>query len=250
MSLLPRSLAALTVQYGDIDTLPYRPPATWIEDSDIQPWTSQLTGKKYSLSTGHPIGLSQSVSLVTGLEADTDPASTSYWRMGYENPVQLTQWAFGSAPNQPVLKRHLARFTARIAALTDPFGGDIVAAYRSGVLHEQDPLSFTGPVAYTAAAKEVLNETYGVELESLTGLHDGGQSKPIGSILVLPITAFSPGRSKAYGNMGSKAISDHAARVHHDAEGTWRKFDAKVEYGKLCRTLFGLCKDWSKVPGV
>ena len=56
----------------------------------------------------------------------------------------------------------------------------------------------------------------------------------------------SPGRGR-YGNMGSKALTDIDARVQHAAQGSWRKFNLKVEMGKACRTLFGMCKDWSKV---
>lgn len=48
--------------------------------------------------------------------------------------------------------------------------------------------------------------------------------------------------------MGSKPFSDADARLLHHAQGSWHKFDAKVELGKLCRTVFGLCRDWSKVP--
>lgn len=58
---------------------------------------------------------------------------------------------------------------------------------------------------------------------------------------------FSPGRGQ-YGNMGSKPASDPDARLLHHAQGSWRHFDLKVELGKLCRTMFGLCRDWSKVP--
>lgn len=57
----------------------------------------------------------------------------------------------------------------------------------------------------------------------------------------------SPGRGK-YGNMGSKPVGHPDARLVHHALGSWRHFDVWVEYGKFCRTVFGLCRDWSKVP--
>jgi hypothetical protein len=57
----------------------------------------------------------------------------------------------------------------------------------------------------------------------------------------------SPGRGK-YGNMGSKPVTDPDARLHHHALGSWRRFDLVVEYGKFCRTMFGWCKTWTKVP--
>ena len=48
--------------------------------------------------------------------------------------------------------------------------------------------------------------------------------------------------------MGSKAVTDPDARLHHHALGSWRRFDLVVEYGKFCRTMFGWCKTWTKVP--
>ena len=48
--------------------------------------------------------------------------------------------------------------------------------------------------------------------------------------------------------MGSQPVDHPNARLSHMAQGSWRKTSLKVEIGKLCRTLFGLCRDWSKVP--
>jgi alpha 1,6-mannosyltransferase len=48
--------------------------------------------------------------------------------------------------------------------------------------------------------------------------------------------------------MGSKAYTDPQARLAHHAMGSWHKFDMAVEYGKFCRTFFGMCRDWTKVP--
>jgi hypothetical protein len=47
--------------------------------------------------------------------------------------------------------------------------------------------------------------------------------------------------------MGSKPLTDADARVQHYAQGSWRAFHFKVEMGKACRTLLGLCRDWSKM---
>ena len=56
----------------------------------------------------------------------------------------------------------------------------------------------------------------------------------------------SPGRG-TYGNMGSKPITHPDARLVHHALGSWKRFDWLVEYGKFCRTAFGLCRNWTKV---
>jgi hypothetical protein len=48
--------------------------------------------------------------------------------------------------------------------------------------------------------------------------------------------------------MGSKPITDPDARVLHRGQGSWKTINLKVELGKFCRTVFGGCRDWSKVP--
>ncbi|KFY35251.1 hypothetical protein V494_06079, partial [Pseudogymnoascus sp. VKM F-4513 (FW-928)] len=185
--------------------------------------------------------------LLLGIEADNDPTTDTHWRMGYFFPIQLTQWALASAPNHPVLNRFVANFKTRVAELATPFEGNLTATAESGVLAKEDPLKLTGPEAITTATMQQLNEDAGLRWEALTGLQDGGRSKAVGDTVIFPITAFSPGRS-SYGNMGSKPLTDKDARLQHRAQGSWRKKDMTVEMGKLCRTVLGMCRDWSKVP--
>lgn len=66
--------------YGDIDTEPLQSPANWIKARDIEPWEDHETGAIYN-SSGP-------VKAIIGLEADCPPDGDSYWRMGYEYPVQ------------------------------------------------------------------------------------------------------------------------------------------------------------------
>ena len=165
--------------------------------------------------------------------------------MGYTYSVQLTQWAFASSPKRPLLDHFLSNFRAKVQKALDDAEGTNTPV--TNVL-KQDPLELAGPVAMTKASMEWLGEKTGVRWQALSGLHDGGRSKVILDTLILPITGFSPGRAK-YGNMGSKPLSHPDARLKHAAQGSWRKFSAKVELGKACRTLLGMCKDWSKVPG-
>ncbi|SPQ26531.1 bfaaa25d-f384-4e21-8b0e-fdbcbf3cbd81 [Thermothielavioides terrestris] len=191
------------------------------------------------------------VNLVLGLEADTDPASDSYWRMGYEYPVQLTQWALASAPKHPVLSRFMDDLTAQVRAVKEKVQRQSPANYPAALraqMSRLDPLTLTGPAAITLSTMSWLKDELDFRWEAVTGLTDGGRAKLVSDVLVLPITAFSPGRGK-YGNMGSKPIGDPDARLAHSAQGSWRRFDLKVELGKFCRTVFGLCRDWSKVPG-
>ncbi|ODA81353.1 hypothetical protein RJ55_04318 [Drechmeria coniospora] len=230
--------------YADVDTEPLRHPADWIHPSDVSRWTDDVTGTSYGMvmpPSDFPDALpsnTQPVSLVWGLEADTDPDLDTYWRMGYSYPVQVTQWALASAPRHPALAQFMTNLRAHVAAsksATDKATEDL------------DPLTRTGPAAVTLATMTWLEAEVGFRWNALTGLKDGGKSKLVSDVLVLPITGFSPGRGK-YGNMGSKPVTDPDARLHHHALGSWRHFDLVVEYGKFCRTMFGLCKDWSKVP--
>ncbi|KAL1993827.1 hypothetical protein VTN49DRAFT_2496 [Thermomyces lanuginosus] len=233
--LVPKHIGGI---YGDLDTHPLRPPATWIEPKDLLPWEDTETGVVYSSK--------QPVRAIFGIEADCPPDSDSYWRMGYTNPVQLTQWALAAAPGHPVLSRFMERLNVQLDSVASRHSGDLTCPEAQKELHELDPLLLTGPDAVTKAVQSWFNETVGLRWNALTGLHDGGKSKLVDDVMILPITGFSPGRGR-YGNMGSKPIDDHDARLQHLAQGSWRSFNLQVEFGKFCRTFFGLCRDWPKV---
>jgi hypothetical protein len=110
--------------------------------------------------------------------------------MGYNFPVQLTQWALASAPQHPILKRFISNFVARVKELGRPYGGNISAIVGAGVLGREDPLQLTGPEAITVAAKEWLEDENDLRWNALTGLADGGRSKAVGDTIIFPITAF------------------------------------------------------------
>lgn len=237
--------------YGDVDTEPLKHPADWIRKEDISVWVDDQTGTSYGKEDApekpEPAGAEMQdirpVNLLWGLEADTDPNTNQYWRMGYNYPVQLTNWAMASARQHPVLQRFMDRLQAKLElekqeALQKP---------TKRPKKEHDPLTRTGPAAVTEATMTWLKKQVGLRWNALTGLHDGGRAKLASDVLILPMTGFSPGRG-TYGNMGSKPYSDADARLAHHAMGSWHKFDATVEYGKFCRTVFGMCKEWSKVP--
>ncbi|EXJ54738.1 hypothetical protein A1O7_10079 [Cladophialophora yegresii CBS 114405] len=225
--------------YADVDTQPLRRPSSWISPLDLGPWTDPDTNSRFS--SDNP------VSIVLGIEADCPPDKDDYWRMGYSYPVQLTQWALASGPGHPILLRFMDTLQRRLKHVANRHWGDLSDMEATKELRQIGPLSLTGPVAITVAAMTWLEEQVGLRWNTLTGLLDGGQSKLVDDVLILPITGFSPGRRR-YGNMGSKPVTDPSARVWHRAQGSWRSFDPKVEFGKFCRSFFGLCKDWSKQP--
>ncbi|KAK5453468.1 hypothetical protein LTS15_006653 [Exophiala xenobiotica] len=223
--------------YADVDTQPLRPPKSWISSTDVEAWSDPITDTNFSSTSP--------VSLIFGIEADCPPESDAYWRMGYTYPVQLTQWALASATAHPVLLHFMDILTQRLADVATQNGGSITTPTAVEQLRFMGPLTLTGPEAVTVATQSWLEQQVGLRWNALTGLHDGGRSKLIEDVLILPITGFSPGRRK-YGNMGSKPVTDPAARVWHRAQGSWRSFNPKAEFGKVCRTVLGMCRDWSK----
>ncbi|KAK9240067.1 hypothetical protein V1525DRAFT_396766 [Lipomyces kononenkoae] len=248
--------------YSDIDTKPLRHPVSWIEPADIDPWIDHSKGRTYSLSSaanGGPLypppshspafysmlyemstNLSSKepgISAIVGLEADLPPEGDKYWRAGYEYPVQITQWTLALAPHHPI--------SSRFVSAVDK---DIKMLQSTDNLNDAFAVDLTGPVQFTRVIKEWLESVSGLRWNALTGLHDGGRSKTVKDVLVLPITGFSPGRG-IMNNMGSKPVTDRSARVLHGFQGSWRgSFDLVPEFGKMCRTFFGKCRTMSKTP--
>jgi hypothetical protein len=108
--------------------------------------------------------------------------------MGYNYPVQLTQWALASAPNHPILKSFISNFAAQVKEIRRPFEGDTKAM--KNAIYRVDPIVLTGPAAVTLATEEYLENENGLRWNALTGLLDHGRSKAVGDTLIFPITAF------------------------------------------------------------
>ncbi|KAL4986232.1 hypothetical protein BDW68DRAFT_198209 [Aspergillus falconensis] len=226
--------------YVDMDTEPLQSPTEWVTPVDLIPWTDPKSNKLYHST--------HAVNAIVGIEADTNPDTDTYWRMGYFFPIQLTQWAFGFAPHHPVLQLFIDRLreTIRLVARDQQL---LSESEQSGLGHGLDwidPVNLTGPIAFTDSVRTYLEGKADLRWNALTGLHDHGKTKLVEDVLVLPITGFSPGSAR-FRNMGSKPVTDPSARLYHHAEGSWRHWSLRVEMGKFCRTAFGLCKDWSKV---
>ncbi|KAJ9605805.1 hypothetical protein H2200_009654 [Cladophialophora chaetospira] len=169
--------------YADVDTQALRKPAGWVSTSDLAPWTDPVSEIRYTSNS--------SINLILGIEADCPPDGNEYWRMGYTYPVQLTQWALASSSSHPVLLRFMETLTYYLQAIADRNGGDLKSPDALRELRRIGPLSLTGPVAITGATQSWLKTKTGLRWNALTGLHDGGRSKAVGDVLVLPITGFS-----------------------------------------------------------
>ncbi|EHK25609.1 glycosyltransferase family 32 protein [Trichoderma virens Gv29-8] len=234
--------------YGDVDTKPLQHPSKWLDSADISEWTDEMTGKSYGLDStaltrvSQSLNESQPVNAIWGIECDANPNTNDHWRWAYTYPLQLTNWAFASAPNQPILQHYLDLIPDKAAEARNK-------ASQSGVsvsdLH-YDPVTRTGPVAVTDATSWWLEEHDGLRWNALTGREDGGKPKLVGDVIILPITGFSPTQEK-HSRMGEKPWDDPEARLAHVAMGSWRHTNLIVEYGKFCRTFFGMCKDWQKM---
>ena len=182
-----RSLVLIFSQYGDIDTLPLRNPASWLDATDVTPWTDPETGKTYS-TAAHSSSKTQPIQLILGIEGDNRPDTDDFWRMGYNYPIQVTQWALASAPNHPILNKFISDFAAQVDEIRRPFKGDAKAM--KNAIYRVDPIVLTGPAAVTLAAMEYLKEEKDLRWDALTGLVDHGRSKAVGDTLIFPITAF------------------------------------------------------------
>ncbi|KAL2827385.1 hypothetical protein BDW59DRAFT_171391 [Aspergillus cavernicola] len=225
--------------YVDMDTEPIHTPGEWITETDLLPWQDPQTDRVYHSST--------LIQAIVGIEADCPPNGDSYWRWGYFYPIQLTQWSFAFAPGHPALDFFIDRLLATLRTVARDEDDQLLPDMFQQELSYIDPVNLTGPIAFTDSVRSWLELKADLRWDALSGLEDGGPSKVVDDVLVLPITGFSPGRSRGLKNMGSKPITDPSARLYHHAQGSWRKWSLRVEYGKACRTVFGLCKDWSKV---
>lgn len=239
-------------QYADVDARPLKHPKQWIYEDDLTPWIDTYTKATHTVhepSSNSSWSLGDEtlsydsrrpINAIFGIEADNPPdPDTSYWRMGYSHPVQVTNWALAMAPQHPVASQFVSMLRSNITRNEDHLRGI-------------DPLDLTGPPALTTAVRAVAQrDDAGLSWDALSGRNgdpDGGRGKVVaGDALILPITGFSPGRGW-FQNMGSKPATHRNARLHHAAAGSWKNMDLKVHYGKLCRQLFGMCKEWKKIP--
>jgi hypothetical protein len=179
-------LTKIGEQYADIDTVPLRPPSDWVQSQDLERWIDPRTNTSFG-----PIQNSSPVKLILGIEADTHEDSNSFWRMGYNYPVQLTQWALASTANHAVLGQFLRNFKAQIKGIathTQEEHANVTSIIST--LRRLDPIEVTGPAAITAATKEYMEETEGLRWQAMSGLEDGGRSKVVADTLILPITGF------------------------------------------------------------
>ncbi|KXZ54027.1 hypothetical protein GPECTOR_5g137 [Gonium pectorale] len=133
------------------------------------------------------------VSAIVGIEADAGRIPN--WRRYWGRQLQFCQWTFAAEPAHPLLAHVLFRIS------------QLLEAKPAEQLTVHDVIHVTGPSVMSDAGRH---------WEEFEGLTYGSVA---GDVLVLPITAFSPG----VGHMGAGPVNHPEARVQHLFGGSWRK---------------------------
>lgn len=174
--------------YTDIDTHALKSAAEWLPESVPR----------------------DAIGLVIGIEADPDRPDWADW---YSRRIQFCQWTIQSKPGHPVLRE----IVAKITEVT-------LAKKQAGVLRSfkgKDVVDFTGPAVWTDVIFDYMNDERFFDMSTMkanitwrdfTGMQ---AAKKVGDVVVLPITAFSPGVQQ----MGAGDYDDPMAFVKHEFEG-------------------------------
>lgn len=230
--------------YVDTDTQPVAPIAEWGQE-DVQWYNVNRTdGPNW-----HAKFADQDAAIVLGV--DVDVHSDLDWQRIWPRPLGICQWALASAPAHPILLevvRRVVRNTAYVRAMREyeeskkaleaqeksfraakarleEEGRTALQIDRPLVQHDSPKeedfdhlgvINWTGPGVFTDAVMAYLLARYRVSWKDLRGL-----TRPtrIGEVLILPITAFSPGGHKDFG--AGLPGSPQNALVHH-FQGSWK----------------------------
>lgn len=174
--------------YSDIDTQAIRSVVDWVP--------STVPRSAYGL--------------VVGIEADPDRPDWADW---YSRRIQFCQWTIQAKPGHPVLREIVAAITEKT-----------LARKRDGTLSAHDVhevVEFTGPAVWTDILMAYFNDEAFFDMsiskgnitwKQFTGMT---QARKVGDVVVLPITAFSPGIE----TMGAGPDDDPMAMVKHYFDG-------------------------------
>ncbi|GAO51798.1 hypothetical protein G7K_5889-t1 [Saitoella complicata NRRL Y-17804] len=181
--------------YSDIDTEALQPAESWLTEE-----------------------LDKGVGLVVGIEADPDREDWAEW---YSRRIQFCQWTIMGKRGHPVLGEIVARITEKTLKLKAQGQDALVKEWKNSVVE------WTGPAAWTDAVFDHLDPALppSEAWKPFAALPD---RKKVGDVVVLPITAFSPGM----GHMGSKDVGDAMAMVKHEFEGSWKPEEERMKEGE------------------
>ncbi|KAI9716391.1 MAG: ATP-dependent DNA/RNA helicase [Chrysothrix sp. TS-e1954] len=177
--------------YSDIDTQAIKSAVYWVPDE--VPRTSY--------------------GLVIGIEADPDREDWADW---YSRRIQFCQWTIQAKAGHPVLREIVAEITERTLQKKK----DRTLANAA----QKDTVEFTGPAVWTDTIMRFFNDPEYFDMNTSKGNITWRQftgitaAKKVGDVVVLPITAFSPGIK----TMNAGDDDDPMAFVKHYFEGTWK----------------------------
>lgn len=119
------------------------------------------------------------VGVVVGIETDLPKGRDDYWRAGFDLPLQITQWTLASAPHHPIAVEFLSSVDK-----------DVYKLMKENVLKDAYAVELTGPVQFTKVIKGWLETAGSLRWDALSGIEDGGKSKTVLDMLILPITGY------------------------------------------------------------
>ncbi|KAK2009484.1 hypothetical protein LZ32DRAFT_537750 [Colletotrichum eremochloae] len=177
--------------YSDSDTYPVLPLRDWV-----------------------PQGLRNSVQLIVGIEADSQPPveGTTY-------PVQLGQWTIAGAKGHPIFWRMLRRVLVEVQRRTKANHMEAIDGQQNIPLlfTNDDILRVSGPAGWTEELYEYVSSVTATEFtwRNLTGL---AHPTLFGDVLVLPIDGFATGVPHS----GASMENGNATMVRHQFSGSWK----------------------------
>ncbi|KAK4684376.1 hypothetical protein P7C73_g5802, partial [Tremellales sp. Uapishka_1] len=154
------------------------------------------------------------------------------WQGEWPRPLGICQWTLSSAPNHPIFLDAVRRVVnntrvvevwdkerlRNIESLAEEKGSERKVAEWEHLdkSHAMGVLEWTGPGLFSDAVLAFLLARYKVTWHRLRDLD---HPLRIGDVLILPITAFSPGGNPDFGAEGPESPQ---ADVLHDFRGSWK----------------------------
>ncbi|CAD6575672.1 MAG: membrane-bound alpha-1,6- mannosyltransferase Initiation-specific [Tremellales sp. Tagirdzhanova-0007] len=215
--------------YSDIDTLPLRPIEQWGHTNPEYLDISATDGKSWrSLLTASPAVI---------VAIDVDVHSHPDWAKGWPRPLGICQWTISSAPSHPIFLdavRRVVNSTRIVEAWENlraqnisriekarPPGWQyqvtqLLSMRRSRAMNVME---WTGPGLFTDAVLAFLLTRYHVTWHRLRGLD---HPLRVGDVMILPITAFSPGGEPDF---RAETSESPQANVVHGFRASWKQED-------------------------
>ncbi|ORX39234.1 hypothetical protein BD324DRAFT_576681 [Kockovaella imperatae] len=213
--------------YSDVDTTPLRPIEQWgrvnVENLDI----SNTDGPDWEAS------ISTFPSVVVAVDVDVHKHPT--WMDGWPRPLGICQWTLSSAPYHPIFidaARRVVNATRVIESwetwrsheisrlestqTPDDWQERVSKLRDMGCSNVMSVMEWTGPGLFSDSVLSYLLARYDVSWHRLRGLN---HPLRIGDVMILPITAFSPGGQPDFGAEGTDSVQ---ANVVHNFRGSWK----------------------------